>query len=185
MRPSAPISLPASPKRYLIQLKYDGWNVVLSNGRIYTRRGKDITGWGCWGGSNLYLQYPGNGELMAAAGHSRNNIQAVRAGRVAPLIVLFDLCVPDVPLEERLALLAEQRLGPDQRIAPVFGPLSTWDEVNAFLSRVSGSNVEGIVLKEKGSLYTPSGLGSICSPAWIKIKAPIQFVDPQKRGCKA
>lgn len=176
MRPSVPRALPPTPGGFLVQPKFDGWNVVVSGGRIWTRRGNDITGWCDDWGFDPAPRHPLNGELLAivgdeAVGHTQ--IQGIRTGRCRPRVMAFDVMVEGPVLEERLAMLPGLSGG---SMLPVettdSGPGATWDDVNRQLEAAWKQGHEGLVLKRRGSLYYPSRDVGIVTPDWLKLKVP-------------
>lgn len=134
---------------FVCQPKFDGWYVVFSDGRAYTRTGEDITGWACWRGRTL----PANavGELLHRDGRSR--IQSLAQSADGLRVVLFD--APS-------CALIEDRLAETERIAAAHGFesalsmwASTWSEANGcMLTAQCMPNIEGLVLKRSGSLWT-------------------------------
>jgi ATP-dependent DNA ligase len=178
MRPSVPRMLPATPDDYLVQPKYDGWNVVVHAGHIWTRHGNDITSWCLNWGFDLAPQYPVNGELLARTGDvtaERADIQGIRNGRCRPYLLAFDLMLEGPPIEQRLSLLRALAAG---NLAPV--PTTdpsqtgaTWQEVNTWLAQARHCGKEGLILKKKGSLYSTSRETSIVTADWLKLKVPV------------
>jgi ATP-dependent DNA ligase len=176
MRPVVPRVLPPTPADFLIQPKYDGWNVVVSEGRIWTRRGKEITAWtGDWG-FDPAPSHPINGELLAVAGDTvvgHADIQGIRTGRRRARLVAFDVMVEGPGLEERLEMLRDA-VGTGMHIAPTtdLGPTGTWPQTNRELDEALAAGHEGLMLKRRGSLYHPGRHAGIVTHDWLKMKAP-------------
>jgi ATP-dependent DNA ligase len=174
MRPTVPRVLPPTPRGFLVQPKYDGWNVVVGGGRVWTRRGNEITGWCADWGFDPAPRHPINGELLAVvegvvADHA--HIQGIRTGRCRPLLVAFDVMVEGPGLEERLAMLPDLA-GEGAHVAPTTEPGPTWAEVNLLLEGAKAEGHEGLVLKRRGSLYHPGRHGPVLSEDWLKLKVP-------------
>ena len=179
MRPSVPKVLPATPDDYLFQTKYDGWNIVINDGHVWTRRGNDITSWCADWGFDLAPEYPVNGELIAEVDGvpaQRPDIAGIRTGRCLPRVLAFDLMVEGPPIEERLDLLRELAAGRMTAVETT-DPVSiaaSWTDINARLTEVKEAGHEGLVLKKKGSTYFVSHETSIITPDWLKVKVPVE-----------
>ena len=148
MRPSVPRVLPPAPDDYLLQIKYGGWNVVINEGHVWTRHGKEITFWCADWGFDLGPEYPVNGELLARVDNTtshRSDIPGIRTGRCRPFVLAFDLMLEGPPIEERLHML--QGLASDaMEPALTTDPLqdnATWGEVNLMLEDVKAKGHEG------------------------------------------
>ena len=181
MRPSVPKVLPATPDDYLVQTKYDGWNIVINEGHVWTRRGNDITSWCADWGFDLAPEHPVNGELIAEVDGvpaQRPDIAGIRSGRCLPRVLAFDLMLEGPPLEERLDMLAALAAG-SMTAVETTDPLQTeasWDDINAMLAQEKQGGREGLVLKRKGSTYQVSKEVSIITPDWLKMKVPAKSV---------
>ncbi len=179
MRPSVPRTLPATPADYLIQTKYDGWNIVINEGRVWTRRGKDITSWCADWGFELEPKYPVNGELVAEADDTtahRTDIPGIRSGRCRPLVMAFDLMLEGPPIEERLCMLTALAAGSMTPVTTT-NPLrmdACWKDVNILLENAKTDGHEGLVLKRKQSTYFVSREISIITPDWLKLKVLVK-----------
>ena len=199
MRPSVPRQLPATPHEFLVQGKYDGWNVVIADGHVWTRHGNDITGWCARWGFDAGPPWPVNGELLAVDDDgvaARTDIQGIRTGRCRPHVVAFDLMLEGVPIDERLQRLhellgipspavlglqawaAHMAITPDAgaaalSAAPTADPAlenSTWADLNRCLDAAHAAGREGLMLKRKGSAYHVSREVSIVTEDWLKMK---------------
>ena len=179
MRPSVPKVLPATPDDYLVQTKYDGWNIVIDEGHVWTRRGNDITSWCAEWGFDLAPEHPVNGELIAeqdGVPAQRPDIAGIRTGRCLPRVLAFDLMLEGPPIQERLDMLASLA---DGRMTAVetTDPRRTnacWDDINALLAAAKERGHEGLMLKKKGSTYAVSHEISIITPDWLKLKVPVE-----------
>lgn len=182
MRPSVPRALPAVPDDYLIQAKYDGWNVVINGGRVWTRHGNDITAWCADWGFDLDPPHPVNGELLAEEDGvlaARPDIQGIRTGRCRPRLLAFDVMLAGPPIEARLDRVRELAAGAMEAVTTT-DPLdsgATWDDINHMLDETKAQGQEGLLLKRKGSCYVPSREVSIVTQDWLKLKVPVRSVD--------
>lgn len=180
MRPTTPRRLPKTPSDFLLQLKFDGWNVVINEGRIWTRRGNDITDWVDDWGFELNPKYPVNGELIAVGGE-RKDIPSIKTGKLRPRVMAFDLMIEGMPIEERLQLLKGIEDG-GLVAAMTTDPLQTkevsWSRVNRMLGAAKAMGDEGLVLKRKGSPYHVSEVISVVTLDWLKLKVPVRESRP-------
>lgn len=186
MRPSVPRMLPSVPDDYLVQAKYDGWNIVVNGGRVWTRRGKDITPWRQDWGFDLDPRHPVNGELLAEADGevaARAAIQGIRTGRCRPRVVAFDVILDGPALEERLDIVRHLASGAMQPAPTTDLRGASWDDVNLMLEEAKAQGHEGLVLKRKGSRYVTSREVCIVTEDWLKVKVPVRRV--RARGCDA
>lgn len=175
MRPTTPRVLPRTPARFLVQTKFDGWNVVVTGGRVWTRHGNDITGWVEDWGFDLRPPHPVNGELVTDGGE-RRNIPSIKTGMFRPRLMAFDLMVEGPPIEERLEMLLELEDGalvPAMTLDPVGLRQLSWRWVNETLETVKAMGHEGLVLKRKGSPYHVSDVISVVTTDWLKVKVPV------------
>lgn len=178
MRPCVPRMLPATPADYLMQTKYDGWNVVIADGHVWTRHGKEITHWCSDWGFELAPPTPINGELQALEEGrlaSRADIQGIRTGRCRAIVRAFDVMCEGPGLEQRLQMLREHATGA-MTMASTVDPVlegKDWADVNDWLAAVKADGHEGLVLKRRGSLYLPGREASIISDDWLKLKVPV------------
>ncbi len=155
MRPSAPRSLPAAPDEFPVQTKFDGWNVVIGDGCIWTRRGNDITSWREEWGFDLQPPHFVNADLVVQAADPasalRADIPGIRAGRCRPLFLAFDLMLEGPPIEGRLAMLGELA-SVGHRPVETVDPRQTgasWNDVNALLERAKTAGHEGIQIRDR------------------------------------
>jgi len=175
-----PKMLPAGPDDFLVQAKYDGWNTVVFEGHVWTRRGNDITSWCHDWGFDLAPQSPVNGELLAEADGEpgeRTDIPGIRTGRCLPRVVAFDLMLEGPPIEERLASLLELTCG-RMEPAPTTDPEqtdATWKDINLLYEEARARGHEGLLLKRKRSPYHTSRETSIVTADWLKLRVPAQL----------
>lgn len=171
MRPTTPITLPKTPNDYWIQSKFNGWNIVIDEGEIFTRRGTSITNWNCWQDIDLYPDHPINGELIAL-NERREDVSKIKTGKVDYKIMAFDIMIEDLPIEERLVLLQSMDLGSKAQVCTTVNgkDFREWFVINSVFRLLVGQNGEGLVLKKKNSLYYIGEYESIDSPDWIKLK---------------
>lgn len=177
MRPSAPRLLPATPEGFAFQVKYDGWNVVINRGRVYTRHGREITDWWpAWATAFRSFDLPLNGELLAFNGQ-RSDIPSIRTGKFRPVVKVFDVIFQDAPFEERQDWLTEHvghtRYEEIEAVANL--RYENWKMVNIDLEYQQGCGNEGFVLKRKGSPYVVGSDLSVVTPDWLKLKVPVDF----------
>lgn len=127
MHPSVPRMLPAVP---------DDYHIVVNGGRVWTRRGKDITPWRQDWGFDLNPRHPVNGELLAEADSelaARADIQGLRTGRCRPRVAAFDVMLAGPPLEERLGMVRHLASGAMQPAPTKDLRGASWDDVNRLL----------------------------------------------------
>ena len=182
------------PEELVVQKKADGWLVQVINGRVYSRRGKDITEhfpsitdairgisqnshlvgelvW--WGEDNKQHE---NVITSIAVGDRKRVIQKQsEIGGFAQLL-LFDILVKDgedvsdKPLVERIKLL-ERVVGEGDKYVKVMEsyPFEKWQEV---MKEALGEGGEGIVLKGKKGTYVYTELDNKEPKAkdWFKYK---------------
>lgn len=177
MRPVSPVILALTPEQYWIQIKYNGWNIIIDEGKIFTRRGKDITHWNCWGNLNLTPSFPVNGELISI-NERQYDIQTIRTGRMDYKIMAFDIMIEQMPIEERLDKLRQENLGEKVKICQTIdgNKFKDWEEVNLFLKKLLASGKEGIVLKKKKSFYHIGDYDSVNFSDWIKLKTLVDII---------
>ena len=174
MRPTAPRELPPTPEGWIFQLKYNGWNVIINKGRIYTRRGNDITEWLDDWGFPLDWDVPLNGELTAHLGGLKD-VASIKTKKFEPRIDVFDVMVEGMLLEERLELM--KKLVGDTYfglVPAVTFRWKSWERANMELAYFKGTGHEGLVLKREGSPYVIGSEISVISPDWLKFKVPAQ-----------
>lgn len=172
MRPTTPRVLPETPAGFLAQTKFDGWNVVVNEGRVWTRRGNDITSWCRIWPFDLRPRHPVNGELMAAGGE-RKDIPSIKTGKFRPRLMAFDLMLEEAPLEQRLEILAGLEGGWDVATT-MDGAATSWSGLNTLLTALKRQGHEGLVLKRKGSPYHVSDVISVVTMDWLKLKVPVR-----------
>ena len=153
---------------FILQPKYDGWYVVFSDRRVYTRTGEDITGWACWAGRPLPVNAVG--ELMHTGG--RHRVPSLATSAEGLRVVLFDNPV-STPIEERLTWVQGMAAVYGFEAAPSFS-VNSWADANASLLWVqSFPPTEGLVLKRRGSAWTPGEKHH----DWYRFKAPVTIGD--------
>lgn len=181
-------SVPASDDGWIAEVKHDGWRVIAAvsgnQAWLKTRRGADASTWFpevVRGLSTL----PGglhilDGEVcvLDAQGRSdfdrlqrRARMRAERKGCDPVVFCAWDALVVDGedvsarPVEARKALLAELLQGRP----PATLYVSHFDGHAAWLfEQAKRLELEGIVLKRKGSAYQPGKI----STDWVKVKPP-------------
>jgi ATP-dependent DNA ligase len=174
MRPSVPRVLPPTPEEFIAQIKYDGWNVVVNKGHVYTRHGQDITSWVDDWHFPLEWEMPLNGELTVIGGE-RHDIPGLRTGRCRPRVHVFDIMVEDIPLEERLNWIDDNiNVKYGGAWAAVHRKFSSWEVANADLQYLKNCGYEGLVLKKLGSRYHVGSEMSVVTPDWLKLKVPAE-----------
>ena len=166
--------LPESPDDFLVQIKYDGWNVVVNEGHVYTRHGNDITSWTDEWLFDLHPPYPVNGELVVVDG-KRKDIPSIKTGKFRPRIWAFDVMVEDMPLEERYKRVWDLL---DGELIPAVtwdgkDLQKSWSSVNKLFEHVKERGHDGLVLKKKGSLYQVSDEISVVTPDWLRLLVPV------------
>ena len=182
MRPMTPKSYPpaATPAGYWIEPKINGWHIVFrGDGTVWTRHGHEITPWQCFKGMDLNFKYPVVAEIVNAAEMGNANVPGLANGGQA-VIIAFDIMMPKAKIEERYKILTTAPLKnlPHWSVIPRF-EAKTWAEVNEMVKVAKANGGEGVVLKERGSLYHVGKTASIERPSWLKLK---QLVPLEK--CK-
>lgn len=172
---------------FVYEIKYDGWRCLSGADRgraeLRTRNGADCSKWfpeigqvlaALKGGPHVL---DGEAAVLDDIGRSDFNRMHARAAKrrwdplnpvaycAFDLLVHDGVSVMDRTYEERKALLFEL-LAPLKGKLVIVGYLpadaSVWREI------VLGAELEGVVAKEKSSLYLPG----VVSNAWQKIKRP-------------
>lgn len=178
---------PFTHEDFVYEIKYDGWRCLsgADRGRVElrTRNGANCSKWfpeisqvlaALKGGPHVL---DGEAAVLDDIGRSDFNRMHARAAKrrwdplnpvaycAFDLLVLNGTSVMDRTYEERKALLFEL-LAPLKGKLVIVGYLpadaSVWREI------VLGAQLEGVVAKEKSSLYLPG----VVSKSWQKIKRP-------------
>ena len=181
-------SVPVADEGHLVELKWDGWRVMAAvsghQAWLKTRRGADASMWfpevvrglsSLPGGLHIL-----DGEVCVLDDQGRSDfdrlqrrarMRAERKGCDPVVFCAWDAVVVDGedvssrPIEERKALLAELLQGRP----PATLYVSHFDGNAAWLfEQVKRLELEGIVLKRKGSVYQPGQI----SADWVKVKPP-------------
>lgn len=163
--PMRPVNLPRrlpDIRDYILQPKFDGWYVVFSGGRAYTRTGEDITSWACWRG---FCPDNAVGEMMHKGGRAK--IPQLAHAAVGLRVVLFDIPC-DEPLETRLDILNARRYY-GYEIVPSMRR-DTWQGANELLASWQDWGEEGLVLKRR---FSPWVSGD--SSHWFRFKKPAKL----------
>jgi hypothetical protein len=151
-------------RAFILQPKYDGWYVVFADRRAYTRTGEDITGWACWSGRQLPVNAVG--ELMHTGG--RHRIPSLANAAEGLRVVLFDSPGCEA-IEWRLTWMHGRAYKHGFESAPFFS-VDSWVEANGALAGAQAAPlVEGLVLKRRGSAWTPGEKHH----DWYRFKAPV------------
>jgi len=175
MRPIVPKILPVSPKGFWVQYKYNGWNIVIYNGQVYTRRGLFITDWRFWSGIDLNTKVPLQCELIVPHGVC-TDVPRLKNNNAVGRIVVHDAMV-DMEIEERRKML--KSIVPEEKPwcrAP-FLKCHTWTEVNDMFDCALRKGHEGVVLKQRHSGYYVGSEKSAELPIWMKFRRKVLHVD--------
>lgn len=153
-----------SEEEWLYEPKYDGIRLLVGENYSYTRHGTITT--------NRFpeLQFSGidallDGELIAPGSSSPDNFEGSMSrfsgNKEQPIIFMaFDLLtyknssVTSYPIEERKGLLTEVITNIDSPFIHLVPYIHK--EGIAFFNVIKENNMEGIVAKRSGSLYTPA-----------------------------
>lgn len=168
--------------------KWDGWRAVYAGGRLWSRRGSDLTGYfpdlmpvlrhrlpaGAWVDGEVVVWDAEAGRLNFAA-LSRRVVAGRRLASVATRqpahFVVFDLLVLD-GVDLRRQPLATRRKQLVRLMSGLSAPLAlceqTTDEAVArrWLETLGAAGVEGVVVKDRAAPY-PARAGVRC---WYKVK---------------
>ncbi|MBT4856333.1 hypothetical protein HOM50_00635 [bacterium] len=174
--PPQPIPLISNitPDKYWAQPKFDGWRVVRENGEFFTRHGNKLPQDILTSMLTNTTEYDLDLELVSTEG--RRKIPTILAGSDthSGQLILLDVMIPDMPIEQRMKIAATIAKQEGIMLAPLQKALS-WTNTNKLVRKAFdhtyGIVCDGIVLKEKTSLYPTSNLGQICFSKWVKLKS--------------
>ena len=164
-RPTTILQQGINPEEWLIQPKYRGWRIVISNNKCFTRKGNlidiDVSY------PKLDFNYQLDGEIISTEFQTEHKVRrAIKNGTWK--IKIFDIFIPDKPnliLIDRLKILDALF-----NIKVEIIPFNNADEIFSILKRMQDLGYEGIVIKRKDGIYKTSQLGEIVDNNWIKLK---------------
>ena len=189
-----------SPENWIVEDKYDGIrsHVHVEGGvvRIYSRGMEEVTS----SFPEIVESFRSSkhalildGELLAWRNAqalsfnmlqqriARKQVAAAMRAEIPVVFMAYDLLFRDDelllarPIEERRALLEQimaQYRDPAVMLSPLF-IVKSHDEINGLFSEARSRGNEGLLLKQKGSLYEPGKR----SGAWYKLKRPYGTLD--------
>lgn len=158
---------------WVVEEKYDGIRAYIEGGRLYDRRGQDIT--------EKFPEFVGLSQITAVLDgevlcdefsqvQSRMHTKAafmrkVLATKHPAVFMAFDYVVPGQPLWARM-----ERLMKFDGILPWLRVVQGGKDVDGRWKEVTDAGREGIVVKDMGSVYEEGKR----SPSWLKVKAFVE-----------